>query len=560
MSQRPSSDQWTQRELLEHLSTLSDDTSCRVISLQGATADPPAWIPELFPGFSPHPAAFNVLSAESKHHALVAVAASRTNAHVVSAIQLDDEPHQLRQLHLVSFGADDPDGTGEAVIVIVTFADNNAVVYHDVAQIDPVASRWLQYTCNELGVLLSYDPAIETLLGWTATDLLGAALLDIIHPDDSQESVDRWLKAITSEQPVRGRVRQRTKTGEWKWFEVTNTNLLATEGYVRCDLLDITSEMEMFDELARQEELLRRLTEALPSGVVQFDRAGKLLFANHRLTEITGVLHGQLDDYLELFDPATQEDIQSMALTIYSDAIEVDMEATLYRADGLVRHTQLAFRPLLIDDKGAGGLLICVDDITESWNLRTALARQASTDGLTGVANRSSAHEALAEAIVDRRSNGSGVVYFDLNGFKAANDELGHGHGDAMLEALAFRLQASARSTDTVGRVGGDEFIVVVPDTNEKELALLAKRLLDAANAPAKNFILDAACGFTFVPASAVSATLDRSLDRDFPGRIAAERAIDEADSAMYWHKRNPGSSPVQFRESFLLSNEREAS
>lgn len=555
MASQPLSNQSSPRALLEHLATLSDDTTCRAVNLHGAVAEQPPWLAQLFSDVRGDVAPLDLLVDGSQHDVFVAFAASRQHPHVVTAARFIAEPNQLRELHMVVLPADDADGTGEALTIVVTFPNDNAEVYKEVEQPEPVATRWIHYHCNEMGVMLTYDPAIEDMLGWTAADLLGDALLSIIHPDDAQESIDRWLSVITTDQPVRGRVRQRTKTGEWKWFEVTNTNFLATEGYVRCELFDVTAEVRMLHELTKQEEILRRLTEALPSGIVHFDRAGGLLFANHRLAEITGVVHGQLDDYLELFDPATQEDIQTMALNIYRDAIEVDMEATLYRDDGLVRHTRLAFRPLLVDENGAGGLLICVDDITESWNLRNALAKQAATDELTGVANRSSTHEALEAAMADRRSVGSGVIYFDLNGFKTANDELGHSHGDAMLVAFAERLSAAARETDTIGRVGGDEFIVVTPNTSEKQLAALAKRLLEAVNAPSPRFVMEAACGFTFIQHPETSGASGHQADR-----AGTERAINEADTAMYVHKRTPGPWPVQFHPSFLLSDEREAS
>ncbi len=569
MANAPFGEHLTTRDLIASIANLGDAPIGTAMNAHGALATPPSWLEEYVPNVQDAVAPLELIMPESQHDAFVAFAASRKTRHVVSAVRLVEDPDQLQQLHLIAVVPDDPDGTGEPLTICLLLADDNAVPYTDTSNVESVKNRWIGYRSDELGNMISFDPTIEEMLGWTAADLLGENSLGIIHPDDNQAAIDAWLTTVTVTHPVRCRQRRRTKSGEWMWFELTTTNLLATEGYVRCELLDITAEMQMFEELTKQEEILRQLTDALPSGVAHFDRDGLLVFANERLAEITGVLHGKLDDYLELFDPATQDDIREMAYTIYRDAIEVDMEATLHRNDGQARRTRLAFRPLLNDHgdgrdgasahSGAGGLLICVDDITESWTLRIELARQAATDGLTGIANRQSAHNALSAAMADRRSEGTGVIYFDLNGFKAANDRDGHAHGDALLVRLAKRLQDAARETDTVGRVGGDEFIVVAPNTTSPQLARLAKRLLDAVTAPDESFEIDAACGYTFVPSTAPS-TGAQSLDLD---PIDAEQAISEADAAMYVHKRTPGPLPVQYHESFThsgLSDEREAS
>ena len=583
MATPPPHDDLAPRALLAQIAStidaagLLDETSAVVVTSHGEPAIPPEWIGDLFPSSVPGngalaSSAFDLVAEESQHDILVAFAAARRLPHVVSAIRLAAKPEQLCRIHLVSIEANDPDGIGVPCTVTVSVPDDDATPYEDPTDHASLISRRIEYRCNEIGVLLSYDPAFGEILGWEPADLLGKQIIDIIHPDDADDTIDRWLTVLTSSRPVRSKIRQRTKSGEWRWFEVTNTNLLESEGFVLCELLDVTSEMTMLVELTEQEELLRRLTDALPTAVVHFDRHGKLLFANDRLAEITGVVHGVLEDYIELFDPGTQDDIRDMAHSIYSDAIEVDMEATLYRADGQVRHTRLAFRPLAVDQSGAGGLLVCVDDITESWTLRTELAKQAATDGLTGVANRASIHRSLADATADRRSSGTGVVYFDLNGFKDANDNLGHAHGDVMLVTLANRLLVSARDTDYIGRVGGDEFIVVAPDIDQQQLAALAKRLLDSVVAPSDRFAIDAACGFTFVaPPPMLDDDDDDQLSKvqDDRERVDVDRAICEADAAMYVHKRNPGPWPVQFHSAYLsglhptasmISNKREAS
>jgi diguanylate cyclase (GGDEF)-like protein len=104
---------------------------------------------------------------------------------------------------------------------------------------------------------------------------------------------------------------------------------------------------------------------------------------------------------------------------------------------------------------------------------------QALHDPLTGLANRVLCHDRLMQALARARrgSEAAGVLYLDLDAFKAVNDEHGHARGDEVLVALAERLRAAVRPADTVARLGGDEFVVVCEEIDERSARGLAERL-----------------------------------------------------------------------------------
>ncbi|MBX3530418.1 MAG: diguanylate cyclase [Rhizobiaceae bacterium] len=114
-----------------------------------------------------------------------------------------------------------------------------------------------------------------------------------------------------------------------------------------------------------------------------------------------------------------------------------------------------------------------------------ATRRAALTDKLTGLPNRAFVEETLA-LLCNRLPSGEtfALLSLDLDGFKQVNDRHGHGAGDLLLKAVAGRLAGTMRAQDTVGRVGGDEFVALLPHASEFETATIAKRLIAAIEQP----------------------------------------------------------------------------
>lgn len=156
-----------------------------------------------------------------------------------------------------------------------------------------------------------------------------------------------------------------------------------------------------------------------------------------------------------------------------------------------------------------------------------ALVRSSLLDPLTGVLNRRGLDESYAREIA-RSARGNGplaVALIDLNGFKTINDQHGHLAGDRVLCEVAAALRAALRSTDTLGRIGGDEFVLVFASSNETDERILARRL--RALAP----VCCPLPGGTEVPVTfAVGVTTSEANE-------PLEAAMLRADRAMYGHK-----------------------
>jgi diguanylate cyclase (GGDEF)-like protein len=168
------------------------------------------------------------------------------------------------------------------------------------------------------------------------------------------------------------------------------------------------------------------------------------------------------------------------------------------------------------------------DELAKARGRIASLERLADEDPLTGVANRRAFVRQLSRTIAFTHRYGvpASVVYFDLNNMKQINDAHGHPVGDAALRHLATVLRENVRSSDIVGRLGGDEFGVILAQTEEAQAHSKAAALAKAiADAPLREGNLT----FTVTAAYGVHA---------FSGTDDPEHAIEAADRAMYQQKR----------------------
>jgi diguanylate cyclase (GGDEF)-like protein len=168
-------------------------------------------------------------------------------------------------------------------------------------------------------------------------------------------------------------------------------------------------------------------------------------------------------------------------------------------------------------------------EVTELRRAERELEHRASHDSLTGLVNRHSLEMELQAAIDRAADEGGGlaVLYVDLDGFKRVNDRGGHMVGDRLLREMAGRMQRAVRQTDLVARVGGDEFVVLLPDCRDAQAARevadsLRARLMAPCRLPEGLFQLDASIGAATFPADGADA----------------ETLLAHADTMMYATKK----------------------
>ena len=393
---------------------------------------------------------------------------------------------------------------------------------------------------DERAFVLEVDEAMTRIVGWSAEELVGRRSVEFIHPDDHNLALVNWMDMLS--RPAAGtrrvRLRHRHKDGSWVWFEITNRNYLADPDQ-RCvlgEMIDISEEMSAHEALRAQEQLLRRLTEALPLGVLQIDAERAIVYRNDRLGEIVGVDEASsVDEQFAFTAPSDRPELEE-ALAASLTGRDADLQLTVEHREHGTRRCAISIRALTTEDDVVTGAILSVADITDDARLRDELERRATYDALTRCHNRAATLDALDHMLAVRRhTDGGGVaaLFFDLDGFKAVNDRFGHAAGDELLRQVSRRLLAAARNGDLVGRLGGDEFLVICPGVASPDHALhIATRMTRALTGDITY------AGQRLTPRASIGVAWT-------PGADDADTLVARADAAMYQAKLAGTSRPV---------------
>jgi diguanylate cyclase (GGDEF)-like protein/PAS domain S-box-containing protein len=411
---------------------------------------------------------------------------------------------------------------------------------------------------DEEGNVLDCDEAYAEMFGYPLEEVVGNPTFDRVHPEDQARVIEGWIATVATGRMQMFRIRMRRKDGSWLWVDTTLHNYLSDpdQGYVLAECIDVSAEMSAQEALHDREELLRNLIEEMPDGLLQLDSRRRVVFHNARLLEILpgsddarwrrsqtpaasepqGTASGPVETALEeLLQALTEESRQSLD-TVLERALgrgarqDVELEAAL--AFGQQQHILMKVRPLQRESGVVTGVIASVLDVTDSARARRELERRATYDALTGAHNRASIMSELAREL--ESSPETGVVYVDLDWFKSINDSLGHAAGDEVLMHVVERLKAAMRSRDEIGRLGGDEFLVLLRGISGLAVAMTAaQRISESVRGT-----YELACGsFEMCASVGVACVEDRG--------VTAEELVQRADAAMYRSKEQRRGLPV---------------
>jgi len=247
--------------------------------------------------------------------------------------------------------------------------------------------------------------------------------------------------------------------------------------------------------LRQGEELLRQIAGQVPGMVYRLrldaGRRPRFVYASPGAQALFGLEpEALLADGLRLAERVHPEDRERI-LALLTDASEGDrarsLEFRIEAADGSLRWIRVENNEVQRDPQGVihNGIMV---DVTERKQAEAQVWHQAHHDLLTDLPNRRWLHERLEQAMrqcVPELGHKVALLLIDLDHFKEVNDTLGHGSGDALLVEAARRLRASLRGTDTLGRMGGDEFALVLPLCGDvAEAGRVAERLLQVLGQP----------------------------------------------------------------------------
>ena len=302
----------------------------------------------------------------------------------------------------------------------------------------------------------------------------------------------------------------------------------------------------MLERLEQSETRDREILDAIQDGYFEIAPDGQVQAVNRALCNLLDypaeAMLGQSYERLLSREDAERAR-QDFALALANNE-QIRFSAPLRRGDGSLGHYETRFS-LIRDSQGHfAGFRGILRDISEQVAYQNQLLDLAYRDSLTGLGNRKAFSEQLRHALdkAQREQGRLALLYLDLDRFKEVNDRYGHDVGDALLQDIAERLRRTVRQPDRVYRLGGDEFTLVLPDSNSVAAQKLAERLL----AELQNAAQIGALSIDFVTPSIGIALYPNHAQNP-------EALIKAADSAMYEAKRE--RNRVYFFHPRLLSS-----
>ncbi|MGV1079181.1 MAG: diguanylate cyclase domain-containing protein [Candidatus Nanopelagicales bacterium] len=431
-----------------------------------------------------------------------------------------DSPDSNHSVNLDSLSTTDSTATGDLTL--------------DLALLDGLPDAFM-VTDVRLRIRL-VNAAAKTMYGFDPEHVIGTPIVDLVETELGEGvSPDDALSALTEHGPWQGRVRQRPTGKQWMVVDANARVLADRDGNPTGAVFvarDVTSLLAAEQEVEERTQFASAVLESLPGRTCVLDGDGRVIATNHQYLEEGPTGAG------EHTGPKQGADYVAWLTDILNDDATIDLRELLrgncrdFRTEFQTvqrrtrRWTELFAVPLCTE---AGGAVVTHVDITERKQAENALTQRATHDPLTGLPNRVLLADRLAHALsrAARSKTQVGLLFCDLDGFREVNNSFGHLAGDRLLVTIAKRLRAVCRSSDTVARVSGDEFVIILEDVaGTAEMEDVAQRIIDALAEPV---VMDEGTART-----GTSAGLVISPGVSRAGMRTVENMIRDADAAMY--------------------------
>lgn len=285
-------------------------------------------------------------------------------------------------------------------------------------------------------------------------------------------------------------------------------------------------------KLRESEEKFRLFSDKSNVGMFQANEKGQCVYVNKRYCEITGLSPDAIyeDGWLQSIHPEHYYHILSDWRRCQKTGESFTFECRLDTSEEREIWISGYIGPLTQDDSQSQGFLGTISDVSDLKSAQFQLEQMAFYDVLTGLANRRLFRNRLENSLttLSRTNNNIALLLIDLDNFKFVNDTLGHDTGDELLKIISQRLVSCVRSTDTVSRMGGDEFIILLADiSTTQDASKVASKIISTLREPIyfsnQEFSITASLGISIAPHDTSDAqTLIKNAD------LALYRAKEE--------------------------------
>jgi diguanylate cyclase (GGDEF)-like protein/PAS domain S-box-containing protein len=339
-----------------------------------------------------------------------------------------------------------------------------------------------------------FSPRWRAMLGYDEADLKGG--LDwrgLVHPDDISRVQALIRDHVASKTPIFESVhRMRHRSGEWRWVISRAKAQLDEHGRLLRLVgveLDIT-ERKLYEEaLFREKESAQITLQSIGDGVITTDATSTIDYINPVAEQLTGwrledAMGRPVEEIFRAFHEETCEPLENpLSVSIRrARPIKSVRPMLLIRRDGNELYVESTASPIRAGSGQVGGGVLVFHDVSESRELNRRLSYHASHDLLTGLVNRREFENRLERALksAKARETSYALCYLDIDQFKIVNDTCGHSAGDALLGQVGALLKSKVRWRDTLSRLGGDEFGMLLESCSLDEAMRMAESMREA--------------------------------------------------------------------------------
>jgi len=328
-------------------------------------------------------------------------------------------------------------------------------------------------------------------MGYSRDELLQMGPQDLLA--EGREEIERLYDAViaTGAAGMTTESSARAKDGRDSTTELHRRALRVDGRWTIVSIArDVTRRKQVEQALHDSEQRHRMTFEYAGSGIAHVDLNGRFVSVNRSLCALLGYAEDELVGRIvkDLSHPEDRDKTDTGRAQVLSGQLDsMKVEKRYLRRDGETIWVVLTIALARNDDGKPLYEIVVFDDITLRKQVEERNRNMAHHDSLTGLPNRLLFDDRLAQAIrfARRDSREFALLYLDLDKFKPVNDALGHGAGDELLQAVAARIRQQVRESDTVARVGGDEFTVILPGIGGRQQAeTVARKIAAAIGAP----------------------------------------------------------------------------
>ncbi|WP_427135146.1 putative bifunctional diguanylate cyclase/phosphodiesterase [Pseudarthrobacter sp. S9] len=397
-----------------------------------------------------------------------------------------------------------------------------------------------QITSDLGGMITAWNAGATEMFGFTPAEAIGRNydLLTTKHGSVFHPEILTHLRAGRPATAVR--TRWRRNDGRLAEVLLTLSPVFDAEGMLiggSTIARDITAVEQLQDEAGKERERLIEAQEMAHVGSAEYDVSSGQWWHSEEFGRLLDLTTGEKISGAMLLAKTHAQDRDGVRTDWHTldraGSGHLEREVRIIQPSGDIRWIHANVR---VTDTGGvpTRVLITALDITARKLAEAVLTHQASHDALTGLPNRILIN-AILHDLLGRKAPKVVVFFLDVDRFKTVNDAIGHAAGDAILIQLAARLRPAIRPGDTVGRFGGDEFVVICKNLRAREAQAVAERLREAVK---EAFLLGGRRIFLNISIGIAPAS---------PGDTA-ETVLDAADMAMYQAK-NAGGDRIAVRD-----------